>query len=775
MADNQKSDSILSKLAVPITALGTGLLAVHRLGWTPKIARAFDMLHDITVSSKNWLPKKSFDNLTITDVKKSFDDVKDTYQSLKSDYESHPVRLNSGNSSLIGVVQEYQLARTRANEISNRIWRRTIADEGRKFVRDNFKDAAKTSFEKWDKFIERIVQNINNIQHIHDSIQHFDFNQLEQNVTLQILERMKSKVAEESDEAKRSLKSSIKNQVLNAFDAFLKVDNLEKVYGSKRVRNNESEFFQRLLNEQSITVRDLLESNDISTSNIVTSKQNRIERTDPIEILRKVHEDLKAKDIEQAERFLDIYVDKNRLKKSALGEIYSFSNADNVKEGLLDTLAGTLPGTILKLRSIQYARKAPVFQFIEAGTYDPVFAARTGSHTHEVMNNYIRINRNFYQLTSDGIEEVQGLDELRFISGKYGASARVMRQMMQDTDYAPSDNKFLRYFDLFQDREIYKGSNLIDRFLNIFSKENNPDWRGNVFRRFSTPTKDQRAEFDYALTTADIDYAMDYVSKANRVNNFFERNTYQLSNNAIEYLRQNTSNSTRELFDIIAESDNSKMLAKFIDYSETHVNFADGYHNLKLQKLLQHYIADTNETLNTIKLKTDSTHLNIDSQILNLFNTRVGNETYSIYDIFRTEIAKEAFLQYAQDSAPKLARDKNYHAILDLIQGMSFGKDKSNTERLAHLAVLQDKTGILNVGNKELTAEDLIDAMSHFEEVMNLSKGKSEDMTIRETFKELQREGISDFEGFDELYKESGGAMPYNDWIAINKTTGVLD
>ena len=537
----QNSDSIFSKAATAALAIGAGAAALYRAGLMPKVARTFDRYYDFASSAKKaWLPKKDFGEVTITDVRKSFQDAKDFFRQLKNDYNSKPVRIDTNsNTSLFSVLQAKRTFETQSGRITEKVWRRdNLINEANKFLNTAYQTAPQSSREKWNKFIEKVSHNIDNLQHVHDSMKSIDFTFDEQNVAMQVLNVMKAKKLAQTQADKSALKKDTKNKVATAFDKFMEIDNLEKTFGTSR---SGTKFIQKLLGDQAATVRDVLkkaDENKVTINSMPVTKNGRPSSDDPIEVLRETYKKIKDKNENDAERFLDLYVDRQKLRKNTSGDIYSFNNARRLTYDILNTFSDTIPGTILKTRAFLYEAKAPAFQFIERGTLDPVFASRTGSQNHQVQDHYVRLMNNFYKLDANGIEQVYGLEDLNFVSGRNTATARLIRQMSGDADFAPQENKLLRYFDIGQDREIYGGGNFVDNFLNIFRKDANPNWRGNVFKRILKPTEEERFAFDTALVNKDISYTLDYLQKAeraNKCNKFFKSKNFRQNSRIISH------------------------------------------------------------------------------------------------------------------------------------------------------------------------------------------------------------------------------------------------
>jgi hypothetical protein len=767
-------------------AFGATAAFIRRTGNMPKIAKGMDMAKDFVSASGNYLPKKAWNDVTFTDTKKMFRDAKSELAKIREDYRLHPVRIDPySNTSLVGTIHEMNSVLAVPGRTSEAVWRQnTVTAAGRDFMAQNFANLPRTSQEKFNNFISAVSASLDDRRKIAAVRKMAKFDPGEGAISDLLLTHMKQAAA--SDKAHEATKDITLQNMRSANKQFMKVDNLKKVFGYRKGPNEKSlDFVRKLTKEDDATVGDLLDpKNRDKVAHIpgYRAKKDQQVGESAIEILKNMYKNLKDKDAanhtNEAAEFLKVYVDKGRLKKTDGGELYSFNSPAHIRDKFLDFGAGTLPGQILKLRYFEYNHKAPVFQYIGLGSSDPLLAAAVGNNgkarSSEVGGNYLRIKNNIYHMNENGeANEVKGLEDFRYSSGKFGPGARVLRQIIGDTRYADGGNFITRKLDLFRDREENNGKAPGNGLLSVITKRDDEDWRGNVFKRFLSPTFEQKKAFQQGLIGSDISYSLDYLNKAEHMQNIIASNVFALSREVASQLSKNTTGRAQQLFEALGESDDAKMLDKIMHLSSGSLSTRGDYINADLTNWVEQFNANPQETLNMIRLKDDKEHLNISTSIFDLPSTKGNNQTKDAYEILRTEVAKEAMLQYASQASSDVSK-KNYKALIDLVGSLDTDMSKKVEARhMAALAIFQDKTWINERIKGGLTDDGYRSLMNNVEMVMNGSNDE-EDKFVRKSFKEVGNAIISPLEQRGEELTLEGPAQ-YNSWIAMRKMTTPLD
>lgn len=754
-------------------ALGSAAI-LHRSGSMAKVARNIDRSYKFLKNTSKIASDKlgSRQHITYQDLKAFNKEVKSSWRAIAKESKDKPIVLRADNpDTMFSLLHAMKATRGNQKAIGSEIYRSNylVAPAKDKFMRE-FDNGDINRQRKFMRFINSVAERPHSKEVIATAMKRSNFNEAEKNFAEQIVDTMIANATQEhKDDAEKLAKLAVNGAQKILYD----INTLEKHYGGGTSKLDSA--IEKLYGDQAATIEDILKNKDkIRKSSFSTGYDNDgvLVAEDTMELLEKLHERYKKQGEEFEQRFLKLRPDRFALRKSANGDVYSFNAPSELKHDTLALSALTIPGKILKLRDLEQVRKAPVMDFIMTATQDPSLAAIVnkkhpdGHKNTSVDGNYVRVLDTVYEITRDGLEA--RADNIRAVSSRFGWAQRMQHQLAGDTGYKKSSNKILNWLDIGQDRDHFSGS-LTDTFLSRLKKFGDKEWRQNVFDRFLNPSLEDLAEFSNASMTNDIDYAVDYIERAKRVQKFWKENTYEIANSAIAQIgnQLDDQSEAKKIYQKLGVATGEELLEYLLDRKK------GGLLNEDLTHLLNRYIHNPTGARNALYLHTDKTHLSTSGgSIADLFGQDMGNSGVDFWQMLRIETAKEAMLTQAGE----MGYSSTLSSIETALAGFST-QERRNARRTAHLAFFQDKTGI----NTELSEEQLLESdesaevwnkVRRIENIMNTSRD-SVDQSFRQEFKNMANENISVLETRD-IDEDLYSPEHYGTFIHIKKSTGPM-
>lgn len=762
------SKSFFMRGAGAVAAVGAGAAFLSRTGAKQAITKTANAMYDTIAQRRMWMSPTEFRKWTIDDVAKSIENGAKQYSKLRSEQDKTPVRLDDfDNTGILGLFNSFDAMAGNYRELAKEhIANSILAPEGKNVMDSMLHELGTMEQQKMNRFIEEVAHNPLDAKRVFDAKKEAGFTEKADAIAEDILKAMKKKAGSITDDQRKQIEQNYKNVMKSIENQFMNLDNLEKIAGSRKNESFVSQLVGSMNGERKATIGDAL-----AHPEKIAEEQLKALKAKRDTVVASQGEDAGA-------RFDQLLLDGGRTMIRSNGEMYTNTAGEAFVRDILENAAGTLPGQILKMRDIQYSRLISSVQHINQGSLDPGLAQELNERLHpgrnsELEHEYFRIGKQLYKVEGNGAVQVEGLEDLKWISGRYGMGARMQKHLAGDTAWERSDNKFLRWFDIGQDRTEYDGNNVVNKAVSIFTKFGNPKWRGNIMKSVLTPTNEQQIAHRNAMHTGDMDALFGEIANAEHLNNLIGINTYDMSARTINELAYKTRGKASQVFTLLQEGNDKKLLQGFMELGEK-----GGFQSAKLQKLFHGMQNNPQETLATVKLWVGEEHLNLSSQIWDIFSTRPNNSSATFSRILRKELAREGLLQHAyQNKAGEKIDEQGYKAVYDLVENLSEStqKDRNNAHYLATSAIFEHKTGLGYPGadGQEITQNDYKHLADNIYDALVKDDQSNVNQKIREDAKEIVNQNIS----INEALKEEGmsGDRQYNSAIAIHKMPTPLD
>lgn len=757
------SKSFFMRGAGAVAAVGAGAALFSRTGAKAAITKTANAMYDTIAQRRMWMSPTEFRNWTIDDLAGSVERGVKQFGKLRAEQSKTPVHLDDyDNTGLLGLFNSFDaMANNVKGQVKDRIATTIVAPEG-KAEMDRFASNLSTMEQmKMNRFINDVSYDPLNEKKVFDARKEAGFEGGDADaIAEKVLKVMKDKAAAITQEQRNQIEQDVKDTMKSIHDQFTNLDNLEKIAGSRRNESFISQLIGGINGERKTTIGDIF-----SHPEQVGKEQ--------VEALKAKREAIvKAQGEEAGARFDDLLIDGGHTMTRSNGQMYTNTAGEAFVNDILENAAGTLPGQILKMRDVQYSRLITSVQHIKQGSLDPVLAHTLNEKLHpgrnsELEHEYFRIGKQLYKVEKNGAVQVEGLEDIKWISGEYGMGARMQKHLAGDAAWERSDNTFLRYFDIGQDRTEYEGTNLISRAASAITKFGDPKWRGNIMKTVLTPTVEQQKAHGMAMATNDMDALLGEISNAEHLNNLIGINTYDMSMRTVNELANKTKGRAGDIFTMLQEGSDKKLLQSFMEFGEQ-----DAFKNQKLQRLFIGMKNNPQDTLRTVKLWVGEEHLNLSSQIWDTFSTRPNNSSATFSRILRKELAREGLLQHAVQNKEGDNFEKGYEAVYDLVENLeqSTQKDRNNARFLATSAIFEHKTSINLAGSaKEKDLSVIADNI--FDTLVKDDKSKV-NKKIRLDAKEMVNQNIS----INEVMSDGMSVdAQYNSAIAIHKMPTPMD
>lgn len=579
-------------------------------------------------------------------VKKHFTDSSSTFKNLKSVIDDVPRPKLTTSGFLGGLVKELEFNATSHNMV-NKIFDNKFADD---FGQAAFKSSGlDEKFE--DGFMSMIRDQVHNNSLIkavgdngeillnEDTINKFmpEFN-LDKNGE-SFFESVLGTMESYRDEARalfdeQHLGADGEYDIVKNVKAQFTGKNYQETYGTKDTQGLKDYF----LKGDAVSVKDFLENED-------KFEDLSIQVGDTTHSLKQVIKDKFAQDKD----IQDVLLDARNLRKVG-GDFVSYQTVNEIKDGAMSKLAGTLPGQIFKFTDRINSENQPVMSLLSKGQ------ASLGleSGNRKLENNYVQVMNKLFKVGEDGsLGHMKEYDNASFTSSRHGSRARLLEKMYGANSSYEATNGFTKKFDL----NTTTDANFID----------------DMVRKKGGLGKFARSQFggqeyniiDELKSFGSLDSAEDNLKFRERVlelNSVFRNITDSPSKNAIKSIHGTTTNEmSKDLLAAVMGDNREEVLEELY---KRKASFA----NKDLTRLLNKGVNDRGNA----------------SSLLSIKETKVtaAKRVENFDKMLRTEVFKEVMIREAKDG--------NLDDIMKLINSSGMNtSDSKNSKNLAFWAVTQ--------------------------------------------------------------------------------------
>ena len=484
-----------------------------------------------------------------------------------------------------------------------------------------------------------------------------------------------------------------KGPVKQAIEVAQSVETLEKMIGKlgdKRKKDT-------ILGDRPMTFGEIIDNyKRFSSSARINYVAENGDRTSMsmIEGLKQYAERVKKSDEKLYQRLRNVYADEYLRTDGKY--FYTLTGLANVKQGVVETLAGTMPGKILKLRSLEMSEKTPAFLNFKSGQINPAIAALEKQLTGHDNGN--RIQNDYFYIAGDTYRYSNSKDKLELVEELRGATPISAR-------YATENNLARDMYGLNGERYHKKGS-LLDRFGLGASQESNiledakslltgqmdyeyaPTIVKQMRKGFRAGTLEDRYEAMVRVNEMIQQHVDHFTPSMLRAFTEVDKNGNRITpmskdlDGILHMLMDSGKSTTDQLLDAVAD------VASMNDGSKS-------YRSRYLSDLLSDLFRNQGKAENSVDLLRDSTAIG------------EGNKSLDIREQLQKGLAQEFILRYAEEN--KGSRDV-FTTVKDLIDNQSrmSSSDAAKAKDFAYATLIDFETnGLLrqSIRNTDLWNE----------------------------------------------------------------------
>lgn len=763
--------SLLEGTGVAAAALGSAAI-LYRTGSISRFAKSLDKGYRFAKNtSKTFGKLLNTENMTIDDVRLAAHKIKKDWRTISRETSKKPISLRADNpDTMFALIHSMESAKTSSGHIANKLFQdNELVTPAKDMYYRNYHDGNLNTERRFMKFIREVSQGVHDEEIVQTAYKRAGFNEKQMQDAGKLVNLMR---ANDNQTARQNFNKSVQEAANSAYEKLHDIAYLEKRWGNQSLL---SKGFSAVTGDQGASVRDILANRAKirkSSASLRKKQDGTYSQNETLDLLEELRQYYAKQGKEFEERFLNLRPDSGALRVNSKGELYGFNAPSEIMQDALSVGALTIPGKILKLRDLEQTKKAPVMSFIGSGTKDPSLAAivnpvhKDGSKNKTVEGNYVRILDEVYRIGDDGLEDSPVATGIRAMSSRFGWAQRMQHQLAGDTGYEESSHLAFRLLDIGQDRDHFSGSPL-SGITGVVKKFTDKNWRQNVFNRLLDPNEEELKAFKEAAADeqANVGYAISYLDNAKRAQKFLKENTYSLTEDSLVQLEKNSDGRAKDLFISLRRKDDQELLSEILKMDP------EEFQNQDLKHLMSRYIHDPIGTQNNMMyLRTDRSRLSTGGgSVGDLFTQDYGTESADFWELLRTEVGKEAFLQHAAE--------KGDNSVLSLIENASSilpQKEATETKRLAQLALFQKRTGLNDEMHASARSTDEIwDEVRRIEGVMNTNVD-TVDQEFRKEFRNMMNENISVTEA-REVDEDVFAPEAYNTVIHTKKMTTPFD
>ena len=471
-----------------------------------------------------------------------------------------------------------------------------------------------------------------------------------------------------------------KGPVKQAIEVAQSVETLEKMIGKlgdKRKKDT-------ILGDRPMTFGEIIDNyKRFSSSARINYVAENGDRTSMsmIEGLKQYAERVKKSDEKLYQRLRNVYADE--YLRTDGKDFYTLTGLANVKQGVVETLAGTMPGKILKLRSLEMSEKTPAFLNFKSGQINPAIAALEKQLTGHDNGN--RIQNDYFYIAGDTYRYSNSKDKLELVEELRGATPISAR-------YATENNLARDMYGLNGERYHKKGS-LLDRFGLGASQESNiledakslltgqmdyeyaPTIVKQMRKGFRAGTLEDRYEAMVRVNEMIQQHVDHFTPSMLRAFTEVDKNGNRITpmskdlDGILHMLMDSGKSTTDQLLDAVAD------VASMNDGSKS-------YRSRYLSDLLSDLFRNQGKAENSVDLLRDSTAIG------------EGNKSLDIREQLQKGLAQEFILRYAEEN--KGSRDV-FTTVKDLIDNQSrmSSSDAAKAKDFAYATLIDFETNSL--------------------------------------------------------------------------------
>ena len=577
-------------------------------------------------------------------------------------------------------------------------------------------------------------------------------------------------------------------------DKAYSVESLERNLGTIRNRSSWQKSMDKI-SGRSMTFKEAL--NLLSNG---TLKDTRIQAGRDInghsitKSVRAVMEDMKKKAMAQGgdawERLQDVTIDESRLFMEG-GKAFSKEHMGSVYRDVLGFARNTLPGQLFKIGDVDNALRTSAVQILGSNTRDPIFLSKLAKAGGDTNSFHIRIGQQVHEIRQDGSGRMVFDEVNKIVSGKYGFYQAQLGAISGKNATKISDNPLFRWLDIFQDRETYSGAYIKNKLGKMFGKNE----RRSRYYGMLAMDEEQEVAHNLALTAVDTarnagnkpsDLAVqtleEYLDTAKNISEMFKSNVYPTDAATVRKILDNTNvtlnKDTRLVYETLASNDPEAMLALAMDRRNFSSLGTDSkgrpisFLNHDLQKLMTSYRENPEATVDKLELVTNRSRLSYGTDIDNLVQSPMTNETLYFDDILRRELSKEALLRQGQTGYGGTRLD--YSQIDELVDSSGLApRELKELRKLAEYSKYQIETEIDRaLPGEDKYYEELVKRTRNVDRLLREGQGAGYNR-FRSTYEGMLEDEISAFEGAVQPDMVGGGS--FNDDLLMNRSASPLD
>lgn len=812
--DSGRQEPILSTaLKGGLAAVGVGLVLSHQ-PWGRRTSRFLDRVVDTT--------KRTFGKGgTFEEIGKEVGDYthRDTtklWNSLKSNWNESINRVNeislsstsrgSNKSSLAAYMQDIETFRSRYQRELQFEWARARILKSdyvqNKITNSGFDENTQRRLQSFSsRILTSATKDLENLK----LARSYKFNDQEQQIAQDIIQFTKktwqdtmgnkgsayTKATGGNDYAYlKELTDGIQATIDNAYT----VESIEKNVGTVRGRSSWQKQMDKL-SGRSMTFEEalnLLSNNKMKDTRIQAGKDangHSITKS-----MRALMEDMKKRAIAKGgdswERLRNVAVDESRLFMEG-GEAFSKDKMSGVYRDVLSFARNTLPGQLFKIGDVDNALRTSTVQILGSNTRDPIFLAKLAKAGGDTDAFHIRIGQQIYEINKDGTGKQVFQNVNKVVSGKYGFFKAQLGAISGKDATKVSDNPIFRWLDVFQDRETYSGTYIKNKMGKMFGKNE----RQSRYYGMLAMDEEQQVAHDLAVAavntasgagTKPSDLAIqtleEYLDTAKNISNMFKTNVYPTDASTVRKILDNTNvtldKDARLIYETLASNDTEAMLElamnrrNFTSLGTDSSGRPISFLNHDLQKLMTSYRENPEATVSKIELVTNRSRLSYGTDIDNLLQSPMTNETLYFDDILRRELSKEALLRQGQTGYGGTNLD--YSKIDELIDSSGLApRELKELKKLAEYSKFQRETDIdRSLPGDDKYYEELVKRTKNVDRLLREGQGQDYER-FRDTYETLLEDEISHFEGAVQPDMVGGGS--FNDDLLMNRSASPLD
>lgn len=569
-----------------------------------------------------------------------------------------------------------------------------------------------------------------------------DFSKKDQeDMIANILERMERKKQEFEtfSEQRQELIDNITNEMQD-------FDNLSKRFGSSEDMKTSDKFFDELLGDTNLTLKQLVDKHQNGEINIA-NKDIKLSQPGTQEYIDLDFLDHINQLIQQDERIGSVYVGGVRVDDTG---VYDFGEMNALGNKMFDGFANTLPGKLVKTRDIYYAKNSPSMHYFDIGKSDPILSSFEKNINSTINNNYLRILDKTYKINGNDLEHINELDDYYLTSGRHGAIPRIVKALAGDEERKVAKNKVFDMLDL----GTSTAPSQITEFMSFFKKFRNEKWAPNVTKSLK--------EHGSSGIPLNEDYIKEYKEQMDILNNFFHNSAVLPSKKGIKGLIDNSTGRAKQLFETLNLADDDFIEAMYDD------SFGyDSMTNKDLVASLKRLKSDSEDFLNSKSIVSDKMSF--------LPETRAK----SPIEMMKIEIFKEGMVASKKSN-------KGYNNAYHLIESSVKGQDKREAMHLLNWMVLQDTSKFSRAKSTVVNIDNIIESMQNSTRLFTAadnSPNYDSDTAYIKKFQDSMAQNLKDkahvlqkgFEREEVGFEEIVDGSNYGKWMLMRKSQGFVD